>query len=1364
MNKGFQLITLLFLLLCGHDSAWAQLDTIPPIDHQLVTAEYFWDTDPGVGNGTALLATDGNIDEVVENLLNSGLNVPAPLGAHLFNVRIKNFDGDWSPVFRTLVNTYNPTATDSLPTIKVAQAEYFWDTDPGEGAGNPLLAFDGAFDEAVEALFKNGLSVPGATVPHTFNIRIKSEHDGWGTLFRTIVHPYTPSVSDSFPTIKIALAEYFWDTDPGEGSGSAMLAFDGAFDEAVEAVFQNGLMVPVTEGPHTFNVRYQSEHDGWGIVFSTLVHSYSPSVSDSLPAIKLTHAEYFWDTDPGQGNGSPMLAFDGALDEAVESVFSNGLTPPNPIGPNEFNVRFKNEEGDWGSLFRTIVHSYLPAVTDSFPAINIQQAEYFWDNDPGEGNGTPLLALDGNIDEVVETLLKNDIEHPMPCGAHRFNVRAKSLEGDWGMPFSSIVYVEDTLPPVPVCQNITVQLDAVGQISLDSNAIDGGSTDNCQIVAFELDSTQYDCSDIGDHPVMMTITDFAGFMDSCSSIVTIQDTIAPTALCQNITIQLDASGNQSITATQIDNGSTDVCGITSIALDTTDFNCNDVEQNIVTLTATDNNGNTAACTAMVSVFDTIQPIAICMGLTVQLDGSGTASITPADVDNGSNDACGINLSLDTTSFVCGDVGLNTVTLTVTDDNSNIASCTSQVTVSDTVSPVAICMDLTIQLDASGNVAVAPIAADNGSNDACGIESLSLSQSSFACGDVGANSETLTVTDVNGNTSSCSTQLTVQDTISPTASCQDVTAQLDASGDASISASQVDNGSTDACGVLNTVIDITDFDCDSVGSVLVTLTVTDNNSNTSSCTASVLVADTVSPIALCNDLTIQLDGLGNGAITPASVNNNSTDACGIASLALNNSTFECADTGIQQVTLTATDNNGNSQTCTAQITVEDPFSHVNYSTVSICDGDSIFAQGSWQTSSGVYFDTISSAFSPCDSVLVTELTVLPNQDITINTGWNMISSFMTSNYPSMEMIFGDIEQNIVIVKDGAGNPYLPSIPLNMIGDWDLTKGYKVKALTGTTLTIGCDQADPAATPIHLPGGWSIVSYVREDAMDAATALASLGDTLIMAKDNNGAMFVPDFMNDIGDLLPGQGYLVKLTEPATLLYPANTARYSGVSTYSGNAQAAHYTLDRNTGNNSSIIIPNGSIEGLEPGDEIGVFNIHGSLTGSAVYEDNHLGIAVWGMDPLDGGLENMANEEPYKYRLWRPATGEEHPMYVEYEEGLPYYTSNGISYIRSGIVEGLVTVVEETHELNTQIFVYPNPANQKIKVEIWLKESSQVNITIHDLSGKEVLLPRLESLAEGEHLLELDISNLASGNYIYRVNTDEQQFNGSIIKMK
>ena len=41
----------------------------------ITEAEYFWDTDPGVGNGTTLLALDGNFDQAIEDLFLSLIHI-----------------------------------------------------------------------------------------------------------------------------------------------------------------------------------------------------------------------------------------------------------------------------------------------------------------------------------------------------------------------------------------------------------------------------------------------------------------------------------------------------------------------------------------------------------------------------------------------------------------------------------------------------------------------------------------------------------------------------------------------------------------------------------------------------------------------------------------------------------------------------------------------------------------------------------------------------------------------------------------------------------------------------------------------------------------------------------------------------------------------------------------------------------------------------------------------------------------------------------------------------------------------------------------------------------------------------------------
>ena len=142
-----------------------------------------------------------------------------------------------------------------------------------------------------------------------------------------------------------------------------------------------------------------------------------------------------------------------------------------------------------------------------------------------------------------------------------------------------------------------------------------------------------------------------GNTTTCTADVTVEDNVAPKAVCQDLTIQLDGNGSQTITANEIDNGSSDACDIASLGLDITAFGCDETGSNTVTLTVTDTKGNTTSCTADVTVEDNVAPKAVCQDLTIQLDANGTKTITANEIDNGSSDACDIaSLGLDITAF------------------------------------------------------------------------------------------------------------------------------------------------------------------------------------------------------------------------------------------------------------------------------------------------------------------------------------------------------------------------------------------------------------------------------------------------------------------------------------------------------------------------------------------------------------------------------------------------------------------------------------------------------------------------------------------------------------------------------------------
>jgi len=335
----------------------------------------------------------------------------------------------------------------------------------------------------------------------------------------------------------------------------------------------------------------------------------------------------------------------------------------------------------------------------------------------------------------------------------------------------------DLNPPTPICQNIAFSLPPSGNQSINVNDIDGGSIDDCAIDTMYLDQTAFNCTNVGVNVINLTVTDEIGNSATCSAEVVISEVIAPVAISQNITIALDIFGDASISAADINNGSSDNCAIDTMYLNQTDFDCSHLDTNMVSFIVVDVAGNADTTTAIVVVTDPGEfcniesgadctnditaPDAFCLNITVPLSDEGTATLDPIDVGVASSDDCSLAaFSLDVLDFDCDDLGVNMVTLTVTDDSGNTSTCVAEITIEDETPPIAICKDITIALDQDGETTITPDDINNGSTDNCGISAILLNQSNFDCGDIGQNIVTMTVIDDSNNVSTgqCTVQI------------------------------------------------------------------------------------------------------------------------------------------------------------------------------------------------------------------------------------------------------------------------------------------------------------------------------------------------------------------------------------------------------------------------------------------------------------------------------------------------------------------------------------------------------------------------------------------------------------------------------
>ncbi|GEQ85771.1 hypothetical protein ULMS_12790 [Patiriisocius marinistellae] len=739
-----------------------------------------------------------------------------------------------------------------------------------------------------------------------------------------------------------------------------------------------------------------TDSNGNSSICTTIVTIEDPLNSCNLPPVANCQDVIVSEDSNCQGNATASDFDNGSFDPEGQPV----TITVSPVGPYSLGVTtvtlFVDDGVSTSSCTATITVNDATPPTITCP-LNITESA---DNNCGFilPDYTSMATAMDNCSPIMVT------QSPPPgttimAGMNTITLTAS--DGNSTADCTFIVDVIDDTPPAVICNDITVQLDNTGSVTITAADVSSASSDNCSVASVTIDNDTFNCSNIGLNNILITITDTSGNISTCNAIVTVEDNIGPSAICQNITVFLDATGMATITPLDINNGSTDNCEIDNYAIDITTFDCTNIGDNTVTLFVSDINGNTSSCTSTVTVIDDFAPMitcpntitesadgnctlilpdytsmatvmdncsfisvtqspvpgtaviigvnmitltasdgnstadctfivdvidntppaVICNDFTVQLDSTGNATITAADVASGSTDNCTIDtILLDNDTFDCSNVGSNNVTVTVTDTSGNTSTCTSIVTVEDMVIPSALCQNITVSLDSTGSVTILPQDIDNGSSDNCAIDTYALDIDTFDCSNLGENTVILTVTDVNGNSSTCNAMVTVEETEIPTAVCQNITVALDATGVASITAAELDGGSTDNCGNITTTIDIDTFTCDNLGTNEVTLIVEDINGNVNTCIAIVTIVDETAPTAACLNITVELDGNGMAVIEASDIDNGSTDTCGITNIDIDTFFFDCSNLGENIVTLTVTDDSGNQSSCESTVTV------------------------------------------------------------------------------------------------------------------------------------------------------------------------------------------------------------------------------------------------------------------------------------------------------------------------------------------------------------------------------------------------------------------------------------------------------------
>jgi hypothetical protein len=430
---------------------------------QITDMEYFFNSDPGIGNGTSVNITDAASIDLDYTFPLDGLT----FGLHTIFIRLKDNSGNWS-----LSNGKQFLFFDGNTTSEIDGIEYFVDEDPGVGQAIQVdLPNSPVLNQAVSLNLSS--FEPGF---HILYIRVKDTN---GSYSLAMAKPIIIADGNN-NTSTIALIEYFLNDDPGHGNGQQIALNNAEYlDTEIDLDLSSA---PI--GVHQLFLRLKDNYGMWSHTYQHQLVVF-PGVGGPQ---NISQVEYFYDVDPGIGNGLQVNVDAAVLDSSLTILVPESLS----LGEHTLYVRVKDRQGRWSLLntdeifacpggpatagFRPIRFGNTISFVDT--AKNV--LDYFWDFGDGTTStlSNPIHEFgfgEFTITQVVENGCNSDTTTYFVeiKGVEDYNPKQAGLGGDIAMIIYGGGFDENTSIALTNGSTTITPYDAVPVSNTEYNALVG---------------------------------------------------------------------------------------------------------------------------------------------------------------------------------------------------------------------------------------------------------------------------------------------------------------------------------------------------------------------------------------------------------------------------------------------------------------------------------------------------------------------------------------------------------------------------------------------------------------------------------------------------------------------------------------------------------------------------------------------------------------------------------------------------------------------------------------------------------------------------------------------------------------------------
>ena len=665
------------------------------------------------------------------------------------------------------------------------------------------------------------------------------------------------------------------------------------------------------------------------------------------------------------------------FDEATNTISGT----PSKVGSYDITVTTKDESGNSETTTFTInvedtTKPTVENVADQTQEINteIEPIKIEARDNSGQAVTNKVDGLPAGVtfDEATNTISGT----PSEVGSYDITVTTKDESGNVTETTFTIDVEDTTKPTVESIANQTQEVNTeIEPIKIETT--DNSGQDVTNKVDGLPDGVTFDeatntisgtPSEVGSYDITVTTTDENGNATETTFTIDVEDTTKPTV--EDITdqtqeinteinpIKIEATDNSGQTVTNKVEGLPD--GVTfDEATNTISGTPSEVGSYDITVTTTDESGNSETTTFTINVEDTTKPtVESIAGQTqeintemtpIKIEATDNSDQTVTNKVDGLPDGVTFDEATNTISGTPSEVGSYTVTVTTTDENGNATETTFTIDVEDTTKPTV--EDITDQTQEI-NTEINPIkieATDNSgqivTNKVEGLpDGVTFDEAtntiSGTPSEVGSYTVTVTTTDENGNATEITFTINVKDTTKPTV--EDITDQTQEINTEiePIKIEATDNSGQAVTNKVDGLPNGVTFDeatntisgtPSEVGSYTVTVTTTDESGNSETTTFTIDVKDTTKPtVESVADQTQEV----NTEITPITIESEDNSGQAVtnkveglpAGMTFDEATNTISGTpnevGSYDIKVTTTDESGNVTETTFTIDVED----------------------------------------------------------------------------------------------------------------------------------------------------------------------------------------------------------------------------------------------------------------------------------------------------------------------------------------------------------------------------------------------------------------------------------------------------------